>query len=176
MPTNLPSINLAKDKEISSFDKLIDWTLTIGRLVVIITEIIAVGAFIYRFSLDEKLVNLHSEIKKRQTTISSLRNDENKFRNLQDRIALASSFSEKGIKTSQNITNFAKLIPEQVKINNLSFNKDQVNTDADVASVSLLSDFISSLKNSNLIKFISIDNIENNPSVGLSVIVTTALK
>jgi len=176
MPTNLPSINLAKDKENSSFDKFIDWTLAIGRLVVIITEVIAVGAFIYRFSLDEKLVNLHSEIKKRQITISSLRNDENKFRNLQDRIALASSFSEKGIKTSQNITNFAKLIPEQVKINNLSLNKDQVNTNADVASVSLLSDFINSLKNSNTIKSISIDNIENNPSVGLSVIVTTALK
>ena len=176
MPTNLPSINLAKDKEISSFDKFIDWTLTIGRLVVIITEVIAIGAFIYRFSLDEKLVNLHSEIKKRQITISSLRNDENKFRNLQDRIALASSFSEKGIKTSQNITNFAKLIPEQVKINNLSLNKNQVNTDVDVASISLLSDLISSLKNSNAIKSISIDNIENSPSVGLSVIITTTLK
>jgi len=176
MPTNLHSINLAQDKEISSFDKFVDWTLAIGRLIVIITEVIAVGAFIYRFSLDEKLVNLHSEIRKRQITISSLRNDENKFRNLQDRIALASSFSEKGLKTSQNITNFAKLIPEQVKINNLSLSKDQVNTDVDVASISLLSDLLSSLKNSNAIKSISIDNIENNPSVGLSVIVTTMLK
>jgi hypothetical protein len=176
MPTDLPSINLAKDKEISSFDKFIDWTLMIGHLIVIITEVVAIGAFIYRFSLDEKLVNLHSEIRKRQATISSMKNDENKFRNLQDRITLASSFSEKGIKTSENIINFAKLIPEQVKINNLSLNKDQANTDVDVASVLLLSDFISSLKNSNVIKSISIDNIENNPSVGLSVAVTTTLK
>ena len=176
MPNNLPSVNLVKNNEVSSFDRFIDWTLTIGRLIVIITEIIAVSAFVYRFSLDQKLVDLHSSIKQKQSIISSLKNDENKYRNLQDRIALAANFSEKAIKTTQTITDIGNLMPSQAKINNLVFNKNQVNIGTNVASVSLLADFINSLKNYNGIKSISIDSIENRTSAGLSVNVTTILK
>lgn len=176
MPNNLPSINLVEDKKKSSFGGFIDWTLTVGRIIVIVTEIIAIAAFIYRFSLDEKLVSLHTAIKQNQTTISSLKNDEDKYRNLQSRIALAKDFSEKGIKTSQTIIDFGKLIPNQAKINSLIFNENQINVIINVDSVSLLADFINSLKSYDGIKSISIDSIENKPSVGLSVSVATMLK
>jgi hypothetical protein len=176
MSNNLPSINLAKDKQIPLFDKFMNWVLTIGRLIVIVTEVVAVIAFIYRFSLDEKLVNLHSAIKQKQNIVSVLRNDENKYRNLQDRIALAASFSEKGLKTSQTIKDIVGLIPSQTTINNLIINKDRINISINTVSVSSLSDFINSLKNYNSIKSISIDNIENKPSIGLSVDITAMLK
>jgi hypothetical protein len=176
MPNNLPSINLAKDKQIPLFDKFMNWVLTIGRLIVIVTEIVAIIAFIYRFSLDEKLVNLHSAIKQKQNIVSILKNDESKYRNLQDRIALAASFSEKGVKVSQAITDIISLIPNQTTVNNLIISKDKASINIDTTSVSSLSDFINSLKNYNGIKSISIDNIENKPSIGLSVSITTMLK
>lgn len=176
MPDNLPSINLAKNRQISSLDKFMNWTLTIGRLIVILTEVVAVMAFVYRFSLDEKIVDLHSAIKQKQNIISVLKNDESKYRSLQNRISIAAIFSEKGTKTSQTITDIANLIPDQVKIGNLILNKDQVNINADLASVSSLENFTNSLKNYHGIKSISIDNIENKPSVGLSVNITTMLK
>lgn len=176
MPNNLPSINLVKDKEIPLSGRFVDWALTIGRTIVIITEIIAIATFVYRFSLDERLANLHSLTKEKQTKISSMKNDENKYRNLQDRIALAATFSEKGIKASQSITNFGKLIPDQAEIDNLNFNKNQVNMVISVNSVSLLADLINSLKNYSDVKSISIDNIENKPTVGLSVSMTILLK
>lgn len=176
MSNNLPSINLATNKQIPLFDKFIDWALTIGRLIVIITEVVAVVTFIYRFSLDEKLVDLSDAIKQKQSIISVLKNDENKYRNLQDRIALASTFSAKGTKTNQTITDIASLILKQAKINDLILNKDRANINVDVTSLSSLADFIDSLKNYRGIKSISIDNIENKPSVGLSVNMTTMLK
>ena len=52
MENSPASINLVKKNEKSSVDKFINWTLSIGRLIVIITEIIAISAFLYRFSLD----------------------------------------------------------------------------------------------------------------------------
>jgi hypothetical protein len=176
MPNNLPSINLVKNKQIPLFEKFMNWVLTVGRLIVIVTEIVAVVAFIYRFSLDEKLVDLHSAIKQKQSIVSVLKNDESKYRNLQDRIALAASFSEKGIKTSRAITDIISLVPNATIINNLTINKDKASIDINTASLSSLSDFISSLKNYNGIKSISIDNIENKPSIGLSVSITTMLK
>lgn len=176
MPNNPTSINLIKNKQIPTFDKFMNWALTIGRLIIITTEAVAVIAFVYRFSLDEKLVDLHSAIKQKQNIISVLKNDENKYRNLQDRIALASSFSEKAVRSNQTIEDIVSLIPDQVRINNLIFKNGQVNIDADVISVSALADFIDPLKSYRDIKSISIDNIENKPSVGLSVDISAMLK
>lgn len=176
MPNNLPSINLIKNQNIPFFDRFINWALTIGRLIIIITETVAVIAFIYRFSLDEKLVEIHSVIKQQQNVVSVLKNDENKYRNLQDRIAIAGTFLEKNNKSNQIIADITSLIPTQVRINNLIFKKNQVNLDADVASVSVLANFIDALKNYQNIKSINIENIENKPSVGLSVNIAAMLK
>jgi len=176
MPNNLPSINLVKNKQIPLFDKFMNWTLTIGRLIVIITEIVAVIAFIYRFSLDERLVNLHDAIKQKQNIISALKNDESKYRNLQDRIALASTFSAKATKSNQTIADIVSLISNQARINDLILNKDRISLDVNVISVSSLASFVDSLKNYPGIKSLSIDNIESKPSVGLSVDITAMLK
>jgi hypothetical protein len=176
MPNNPSSINLAQNKQITPFDKYMNWTITIGHLIVILAEIITVIAFIYRFSLDAKLVNLHSAIKQKQNIVLGFKNDEIKYRNLQDRIAWAATFSEKGIKSNQTIKDILGLIPSQVKINDLTLNNNQVNIAADVESISSLSDLIDSLKKYNGIKSISIDNVENKPSIGLSVDITTIIK
>lgn len=176
MPNNLPSINLIKNRETPLFDKFMNWALTIGRLIVIMTEVVALISFVYRFSLDEKLVELHSAIKQKQNIVFALKNDENKYRNLQDRIAIAADFSAKAAKSNQIITDIINLIPNQVKINDLTLNKDRVNVDADVNSISTLTNLINPLKNYHGIKSISVDNIEDKPSIGLSVNITALLK
>lgn len=176
MSNNPPSINLVRNKQIPFFDKFMNWALTIGRLIIIVTEVVAIMVFIYRFSLDEKLVELHSSIKQKQNMISVLRNDENKYRDLQDRIALAATFSAKGARVNQTIADIVSLIPSQVRINELILNKDRINIAVNVTSVSSLANFIDPLKSYPGIKSISIDNIENKPSVGLSVDITALLK
>lgn len=176
MSNNLSSINLIKSKQIPLFDKFMNWTLTVGRLIIILTEIVALLAFIYRFSLDERLIDLHSSIKQKQVLISLLKQDENKYRNLQDRIALASDLSEKNIKTNKIILDIIGLIPQGVGINNLIFNKDKVSINANANSISSLTDFINLLTNYPDIKSVSITNIDNKSAIDLSVNVTAMLK
>lgn len=175
MANNLPSINLVKNRQAPLLDKFMDWALTIGRLIVILTEVVAVITFVYRFSLDEKLVNLHDQIKQQQNIISALKSDEARYRNLQDRLALAVNLSEKNIKSHQAIADIATPVSGQVKINDLILNKDRENIHIDVTSVSALADFVDSLKKNPGLKSISIDNIESKPSVGLSVDITAML-
>ena len=176
MPENSPSINLVKNKQIPLFDKFMNWALTVGRLIVILTEIVALLAFVYRFSLDEKLIDLHSAIKQKQNLVLLLKQDENKYRNLQDRIALASSLLEKNVKTNKIIPDIVGLTPQGARIDNLTFNKDKLTINASTNSVSSLTDFINILKNYPDIKVVSIDNIENKPNVGLLVTITTMFK
>lgn len=170
------SINLIKNKHVSFLDKFMGWALTVGRLIVIITEIVAVAAFIYRFSLDERLSDLHSAIKQKQTIVSLLKQDENKYRNLQSRLALASTVQEKFAKTNKIILDVIDKASDGIDINNFVLNKDRINIDANVGSTSTLKNFINSLKNYPDIKSINIDNIENKPSIGLLVTLTLTLK
>lgn len=176
MPDNLSSINFVKNKQIPLFDKFMNWALTVGRLIVILTEIVAVAAFVYRFSLDEKLIDLHSAIKQKQALISLLKQDEDKYRNLQDRIVLASDLMEKNVKTNKIVLDIVKLAPQGTKIDSLSFNKDKITINANINSVSSLTDFINALKDYPDIKTVSIDNIENRPTGGLLVSVTIMFK
>ncbi len=172
MSESSPSINLVKDKQLPFLDKFMNWALTVGRLIVILTEIVALLAFVYRFSLDEKLIDLHSAIKQKQSLISLLKQDEDKYRNLQDRIVLASSLLEKNAKTNKIVLDIVRLTPQGTKIDSLTFNKDKLTINANINSVSSLTDFINVLKDYPDIKAISIDNIENKPSGGLLVTVT----
>ena len=176
MPENYSSINLIKNKQIPLFDKFMNWALTVGRLIVILTEIIALLAFVYRFSLDEKLIDLHSAIKQKQVLISLLKQDEDKYRNLQDRIALAGSLMEKNAKTNKIVLDIVGLTPQGARIDSLTFNKDKLIINANIGSVSSLTDFINVLKDYPGIKAMSIDNIENKSTGGLLVIVTTMFK
>lgn len=176
MPDNLSSINLIKNKQIPLFDKFMNWALTVGRLIVILTEIVAIAAFIYRFSLDERLIDLHAGIKDKQTLISLLKQDEDRYRNLQDRIALASDLMEKNAKTNKVIFDIVGLVPQGTTIESLAFNKDKLTLSTDINSVSSLTNFINALKDYPDIKAVSIDNIENKPSGGLLVTVTAILK
>lgn len=176
MPNNSPSINFVKNRQIPFFDKFMNWALTVGRLIVILTEIVAVLAFVYRFSLDEKLIDLHDAIKQKQALASLLKQDEEKYRNLQDRIALASTFSEKGTKTNKAVFDIVDLIPSGIKLNNLTLNQDRINISVNASSISSLTDFVNPLKSYPEIKSISIDNIENKLSSGLSVTITIILK
>jgi len=176
MPESLPSINLARNKQLPFIDKFMNWALTVGRLIVILTEVVAVAAFVYRFSLDEKLSDLHTAIKQKQTIIALLKQDESKYRNLQGRIALAASTSEKIFKTNEIIKDIVNLGSQGALINDLTLNNDRININLNIISISALNDFVDALKNYPDIKSISIDNIESKPSMGLKVDITVMLK
>lgn len=166
------SINLLKNKELSLFTKTVNWTLTIGRLVVILTEIIALSAFIYRFSLDRRVIDLHSKIKQELTVVSYFKNNEEKFRNLQDRLALASSFSNKAQKTAKILPDIVSFAPYGITFHNLSIYPNRVNISGSAAFPSALNTFVQSLKNYTNVKSVSLDNIETRPSGNISVSLT----
>lgn len=171
------SINLLRNEQISVLDKVINWALTIGRLLVILTELIALSAFLYRFSLDRQLIDLHSKIKQEQAIVAILKNNEDKYRNLQDRLSLVSSFSNSGSTITNIFQDVVKFAPSDMTFNSLTLNKNGVNIDASVQTTSSLSSFVNSLTNYPVIKNVAINNIENKPlSSSIAVSLTASLK
>lgn len=177
MAKKSPSINLLKDNSGNFIDKFVTWALSAGRVIVIVTELIALGAFLYRFSLDRQLIDLHTKIKQEQAVVTYLKENEKTYRNLQNRLLLASNFSKLGkdkINVLKQIIDFA---PPGVTFNNITLQEDRARLDANSNSVSSLSDFVTSLKNYSRVSNVIIEKIENrSSSASISVSITALLK
>lgn len=168
------SINLVKSK-VDYFEEFIKWALSIGRLVVILTEIIALITFVYRFSLDRQLIDLHTKIVQEKTIVSLLKDQEDIYRNLQSRLALASTSSKNSEQKVKIFTDIQKNKPEGVTFNNLSVFEQGIRINAAFNSVSALSNFVNFLKSYSLISSVSIDRIENRSASASIVVGITAL-
>lgn len=173
MATIKPSINLFK-KTNNFLDQFIKWALTIGRVVVIATEAIALAAFIYRFSLDEQLIDLNDKIVQKQSLVKLLKNNEDIYRNLQERLTIATQLT----KDSQDLVNLTNSIlafsSSNFSINNLTILSNQIKIDAHAQSVSNLTNFVNTLKGNSQISSVSIDRIENRITSGLITVSITA--
>lgn len=170
------SINLLK-KQTSIIDRFINWALTIGRLVVILTEIIALSAFIYRFSLDRQLIDLHSKITQEQAIVNYLKDNEASYRNLQDRLVLANNYSTLAVNRLKVFNDIKNSAPIGLAFNSISLFDDRIKIEANIDSVSTLNTFVNSVRNYPSIDSVSIEKIENKPSSAvISINMTATLK
>ncbi|MGA2968092.1 MAG: PilN domain-containing protein [Candidatus Levyibacteriota bacterium] len=170
------SINLLENKN-KTLDLIVSWALTVGRALVIIVELVALGAFLYRFSLDNQLQTLQGKIKQEQAIVAYQKDSESKYRNLQDRLALISSVSKDSAKSLKIFNDIIALAPNgfTFKIFNLTGGKVQVEGNAN--SVLALSNFIDNLKGYPLIDNVSLDRIQNDTAnATITVGITATLK
>lgn len=171
-----PSINLLKDTT-SFVDRFVTWALSAGRVVVIVTEIIALVAFLYRFSLDRQLIDIHSKIRQEQTVLNYLKDNEAIYRNLQNRLALSTKFSSEGKTKIGVIKDIVGFAGPGVTFNNLTIQEDRVKLDVNGNSVNSISDFVKKLRGYTKVSAVIVDKIENRPSAAsINVSITTVLK
>src|SRR5258706_16059589 len=110
--SKLPTINLNKGRnQTSFFETFVTWSLTIGRIIVITTEAVALAAFLYRFKLDQQLVDLHDKIKLEQVEVMQLKKSEDTFRNIQDRLSSGKTLNLQSFSDSDLYHNLMSLIP-----------------------------------------------------------------
>lgn len=173
--TKTPTINLLK-KNRNFLDQLIKWSLTVGRLIIILTEVIALSAFLYRFSLDRKLIDLHEKIKQKQIILDLFKENEEKYRNIQKKLEKSKEVTveaEKKDKLYNDVLAFAS----ELSLTNISITEKNLRIEANTNSLTSLVQFIKNLKNYNQIQTISLDKIENKSSLGLlGAIITATLK
>lgn len=95
MPAKRKKINLLPQEEFetSTLGRILRWTLSGFRLIVIITEMIVMTAFLSRFWLDAKTSDLNEEIKQKEAQILAYKDVENQFRTLQNKLNIFNKLS-----------------------------------------------------------------------------------
>ena len=175
LPT--PSINLAKNRGDNLTDRIIAFALTTGRVLVILTETIALGAFLYRFGLDRQLVDLHDRITQETAIVNLLKKNEATYRNLQTRLSLEKTLMTNLSSSTTIYHDLQTMVPTDMSLANLSFTSKTVHYDGTIPSLVELSNFINRLKSYGAVDSVSLDNIQDKTSEGtLQVSITVNLK
>lgn len=172
-----PTINLIPKNNDSLLNQFLDWSLTIGRLLVILTEMVALGTFLYRFGLDMQIVNLHDDIKSKSFIVDNFKAAEDKFRDVQDRLATVKEYSTVAHTTSDIFTRITKLGQGNVTFKDLTISTQDAKIVVAARSASSLATFVQALKNDSAITSISIDKITNQTDTAeITVYMTATLK
>ncbi len=170
------SINLIKTKT-SVLDDILKWALSVGRLLIILTELVAFTTFIYRFSLDRTLIDLHETIKQEQEIVASLKDKEAEYRNLQERLADIKNVSTYGNRNSKILADVINETPTDITFNSFKIENNTAEIDTNIQSISSLTNFLTILRDYPQSSSVSIERIDNQSLTNsINVIIVIKLK
>jgi len=155
------SIDLAKGKSTLS-DDILKWALGFGRLLIIIVEVVAFSAFIYRFALDRELVDLNDKIKAEQAIVNSLKDRETEYRNLQERITTAKKITNTGNSKTKLFNDLIILTPPEITYENFTVGNNELKIIINISAIPALTTYINSLQEYEQITSVAVTQIDNS--------------
>ncbi len=113
---------LPKDAfETSFLGKFLRWSLTAGRVMVVLTEFVVILAFASRFWFDKELNDLRENNDFKQTTILSYVETENQMREVLVRQRAVENFLDEGLEISKGLGTLKLLLPSGTVLSQVNF-------------------------------------------------------
>lgn len=164
MPAKEISINLLGEQDLghSPWGRLITWSITYGRYIMIGTEIVVLLAFISRFSLDRKLTDLKEEIAQKQMIIEANQQFEKEIRSLQDQLAKIKALTKDQDRPLTTIILIQSLLPPDVYLQAFELGKDRLKINAIAGTTAGFSQFLASLTGTREISQVEIGEVRKS--------------
>ncbi|HWS48455.1 MAG TPA: hypothetical protein VN174_00210 [Candidatus Methanoperedens sp.] len=105
--------------------RLIRWVMTVGRVVIIFTEFIVIGAFLSRFWLDRKNSDLSEVLRQQKAIISSTKDFENDYNSLQQRLLYIKNFYKNQPKYVDILNSLISSLPNGIYFDSFSLVRDR---------------------------------------------------
>ena len=156
------TINLLPEDDylLGSIGKIIRWAVSVGRYLVIFTEIIVIISFASRFGLDRKVTDLNQEINKKVAIIESYAGLEAEFRSAQDKLTQYSQL-EKQRNLTEVFEQISTVTPTDVTVTQLLVKQDSIYISGSTLSQTSFNHLINNLQLSPFFSDVRIDSVEN---------------
>lgn len=163
------SINLLPQEEFeaSTLGRVLHWAMGTFRIIVIVTEMIVMGAFLSRFWLDAQNSNLSDSIKIASSQIEVQSKFEQKFRDVQNKLSIFKQINSEP-KGSEKVKAVTDKTPPGITISSLVVRNQAIEVKADADSEASIAQLISNLKTNKNIKSVelgSLNSSENNKAL-----------
>lgn len=140
--------------------RVLRWALSVGRYLVVFTELVVIVSFATRFTLDRQRTDLNESLNQKQMIIKSYGDLENKFRTIQTKIGDFEQVEQQG-----NIVDvfpkLAAVMPSDIRLTELTISNDQVLLSGSALSQRSLNTFLNNLQVSKTFFGITVDKIES---------------
>ncbi|MFA5025199.1 MAG: PilN domain-containing protein [Candidatus Shapirobacteria bacterium] len=100
------------------------WVTTVGRVVIIFTEFIVIGAFLSRFWLDRKNADLSEILRQQKAILTSTKEFENDYNSLQQRLLYIKNFYQSEPKYISILNSFIQSLPNGIYLQSINLNRD----------------------------------------------------
>ncbi len=169
-------INLVPQDEFekSLVGKVLRWTLTAGKSIVVITEFVVILAFLSRFKLDRDLNDLNEVIEQKTLVVESYADTETQMRLLQTKAGVVGMMNREGVGVGKRWLELVELTPIDTRYKNIELGKNQVVLKGIAGSEAGFSQLLRSLSELNDIQSLESDEIEFDPEEGGVVFTITA--
>jgi len=139
--------------------KILKWALSIGRYIVIFTELIVILSFVTRFSLDRRVTDLNDALFQKQTLIESYGDLEANVRQTQDKIDQYQQIEQQS-NIAEVFPKLSAITPRDVTLDELVVKSDSVTLSGLTQSQNSLSLLINNIQLSPDFTRVSVDRIE----------------
>ena len=169
MPKNKePVINLLPHEEfnVSITGRVLKLAMGTFRIIVIVTEMIVMAAFLSRFWLDAQNSDLNDAIKVKSAQITAQASVEKEFRTVQSKVNIFKEVRE-GVASAQIVDAIISKLPADAILTGISVSEGTATVNGTSGDESGIAQFITNLKTDNTFKGINLTGVnssEVNPS------------
>lgn len=120
------TINLLPEKGFASTTtgRILAWILSTFRIIVIVTEILVMVAFLSRFWLDAQNTDLGDEIDQKKAVLIASKNFESDFRDTQKRLDIYSQLTDAQKRATSTLKKVTELLPLDVFLTAVNVQED----------------------------------------------------
>jgi Tfp pilus assembly protein PilN len=160
MAKNKPAINLLPQEEFdaSLLGRTLKWAMGSFRIIVILTEMVVMAAFLSRFWLDAQNSDLDNSIKIAVAQISAQNSFEKEFRGIQQKLNIFKQITATPTESGK-IDFIASKIPQDLILTSVSTQNDSTQLKGTAGSEIGVAQFISNLKSDPKVKKVSLDSV-----------------
>jgi Tfp pilus assembly protein PilN len=156
-------INLLPQEEFeaSTLGRVLRWAMGTFRIIVIMTEMVVMAAFLSRFWLDAQNSDLTNNIKIATAQIEVQSDFEKEFRGIQKKLNILKEIKA-GAKDSERVISVADRTPNEVSLTSIIFRGATGEIHGTSETETAISQFISNLKTDTTIKKIVLGSLETS--------------
>ncbi len=153
-------INLLPEKEKGFLDKLIFFALNYLRYIIVITQLVVIGVFFYRFQLDQQVIDLREEVSQKKEIIQVVLPLLNETARIDKKTKEIEKILSNQHRFKSMFDYVISIIPESVRLISLEVKNKSLTLNGNTTNSKRLQAFLNLLKKDKKFKNIELKNIK----------------
>jgi Tfp pilus assembly protein PilN len=153
-------INLLEKKETSLLDKLTFFGLNYLRYIIVITQMVVIGVFFYRFQIDQSIIDLKEGVDQKKEIVQIVLPLLNEAAKIDKKTFIIEKTITKQKNFSTMLDYFIDSFPETITLTNMEIKNESIKISGDANNAKHLQAFYLLLKNDKKFKEVIFQNIK----------------